>query len=193
VIRENAMNRAANVQSLPSPRLDRREAAGSFYLGPAEVLTVAPDQLGVKLRGEVVPAQMALAFVYEPAVGDTALVVGDGTAHYVIGILNGSGKTRLELPGDVNIHAQGTLRLSSEKEVEIKAPTVKVATNGLDLLAGAVVQRFRSLRQRVTDLVSLHAGSSHTLVEGSSYAQSKSATILTEEKVTINGREVHLG
>ena len=188
------MTRSAAVVSLPSPRLDRAQAPAGFVLGPAEVLTVAPHEIGVRLgNGDVVSALLALAFVYEPAVGDTALVVGDGSAHYVIGILVGSGKTRLELPGHVDIHAQGTLRLSSEQAVEIKAPTVKVATGSLDLLAGAVVQRFRSLRQRVTELASLHAGSSHTLVEGSSYAQSKSATILTEDKVTINGREVHLG
>jgi hypothetical protein len=30
-------------------------------------------------------------------------------------------------------------------------------------------------------------------VDGASFTQSKSATILTEEKVTINGKAIHLG
>lgn len=189
------MTRTAAVHALPSSLgIDRPEAATGFFLGPAEILTVAPNQVGVKLGdGRVVSALLALAFVYQPAQGDQALVVGDGAAHYVIGILSGSGKTTLELPGEVDIVAKGKLRLMSEESVEIKAPTVKLAASTLDVLAGAVVQRFRSLRQRVSELASLHAGASHTVVEGSSYAQSKSATILTEDKVTINGREVHLG
>lgn len=178
----------------PALRFDRQAAPEGFCLGPAEVLTVAPNEVGVKLAsGAVVCARLALAFLYEPAIGDSALVVGDGQGHYVIGILSGSGKTTLDLPGDVELKAQGKLRLSSQEAVEIQAPVVKVAANKLETLAGAVVERFRSLRQRVSELASVHVGESHTVVEGRSHAQSKSATILTQEKVTINGREVHLG
>ena len=175
-------------------RLDRHAPQGAVSLGPAEVVTVAADHVTVRLRSsEVVRAQVALAFTYEPAIGDLALVAGDSEAHYVIGILNGSGKTTLDLPGDVDLRAQGKLRLRSEQAVEIQAPKITVEARNLEMLAGAVVERFRSLRQRVTELVSLHAGEQHTVVEGASRTQSKSAAILTEEKVTLNGREVHLG
>jgi len=51
----------------------------------------------------------------------------------------------------------------------------------------------QELRRHVRDLLSLRAGKSHTVVDGSSFSQSKSATILTEEKVTINGKEIFLG
>ena len=50
-----------------------------------------------------------------------------------------------------------------------------------------------SLRQRVAELLSVHAGAAHAVVDGSSVAQAKSTTILSEEKVTINGKAVHLG
>lgn len=175
-------------------RLDRTSPQGNVSLGPAEVLTVAPDHVTVRLgSGEVARAQVALAFTYEPAVGDLALVAGDGAAHYVIGILNGSGKTTLDLPGDVDLRAQGKLRLRSEAGVEIQAPKISLEARSLELLAGAVVERFRSLRQRISELYSVQAGEQHTVVEGSSRTQAKSAAILSEEKVTINGREVHLG
>ena len=67
------------------------------------------------------------------------------------------------------------------------------ARGKLRMIAGAAVQRFTSLCQRVTDLLSVQAGESQTVVEGTSYAQAKSATILTEDKVSINGKSIYLG
>ena len=175
-------------------KIDRPLSEPKFCMGPAEILTVSADQVGVKLgSGEVARAKLALAFVYQPAIGDSALVVGDGSAYYVIGILSGSGKTTLDLPGDVDIRAEGKLRLLSNEAVEINAPTVKLAAGKVEMLAGAVVQSFRSLRLRVAELVSTHAGEAHTVIAGASRTQSKSAAIVAQEKVSINGREVHLG
>jgi Protein of unknown function (DUF3540) len=162
-------------------------------IGPAEIVAVRGSDVDVQLAHGVVPARVALAFLYQPNVGDTALIVGDARGHYVIGILHGTGRTTLDLPGDVDLRAGGTLRLSAADAVEICAPRVHVETGSMRTLAGAVVERFQSLRQRVVELVSLHAGETHTVVEGAANAQSKSATILTEENVMINGREVHLG
>jgi hypothetical protein len=170
-----------------------KERAG-FHLGPAEVISATLPRISVKLAGgRIVEAELALAFPYQPVPGDMALVIGDGSAHYVIGVLRGSGRTLVDLPGDVDIRASGKLRLSGDAGVEIQSPSVSIEAGKLSLLAGAVVHRFRSLRQRVVELVSLHAGATHTVVEGSTHAQSKTATILTQEKVSINGREVHLG
>jgi len=172
----------------------QNERSAGFSLGPAEVVTATLPRISVKLAGgRLVSAELALAFPYLPVPGDVALVIGDGAAHYVIGVLRGSGRTVVDLPGDVDIRAQGKLRLMSDESVAIEAPSVSVQAGRLSLLAGDVAQRFRSLRQRVVELVSLHAGETRTVVEGSAHAQSKSATILTQEKVSINGREVHLG
>lgn len=174
--------------------IDARSERAGFCLGPAEVLSAELPRTSVRLAdGRRVEAELALAYPYQPVPGDVALVVGDGSAHYVIGILRGSGRMIVDLPGDVDIRAQGKLRLLSGEAVAIEAPSVTVEAGKLSMLAGAVVHRFRSLRQRVVELVSLHAGETHTVVEGSSHAQSKSASILTQEKVSINGREVHLG
>ncbi len=171
-----------------------KPAQEGLVLGPAEIVEVTPASVRARLSsGDVVGAELALAFTYQPAIGDVALVVGDGRSHYVIGILKGSGKTTLDLPGDVDLRASGKLRLLSDQAVEIAAPTVSLASRKLDMIAGAVAQRFKTVRQRVTELLSVHAGEQHTIVEGSAHSQSKRASILTEDKVTINGREVHLG
>lgn len=165
-----------------------------FYLGAAEVTSALPHELSVRLpRGATVRARLALAFPYEAQPGDQVLVIGTADGHYVIGVLSGTGQTTLKFPADVELSAGGTLRLSAEKGVAVEAPDVSLTTRKLRMIAAEVAQTFTSLRQRVAELWSVQAGQAHTVVEGSMHTQSKSATILTEGKVAINGKEVHLG
>lgn len=173
-------------------------AQKALYLGPATVQESQGRELSVALAepsalGEVVTAKLALAFPYEAQPGDVVLVVGDGSRHFVIGVIEGSGATTFELPGDVELRARGKLRLASDEAVAIDAPRVHIETGSLRVLAGAVVERFQSLRQRVVELVSSHVGESHTVVEGTQVTQAKASSLVTQEKVSINGREIHLG
>jgi hypothetical protein len=165
----------------------------SDYLGPAEVVAASGAEIDVRLDGATVRAQLALAFPYEPVAGDTLLVIARGDACYVIGVLHGTGRSDLSLPGDVGIHAAGELHLSGAKGVKVTGPEVEVQTGKLRMLAENVTQRFASLYQRVTDMLSVHARQSTTLVDEAAYSQSKSAAIVTEGTVTINGNEIHLG
>ena len=164
-------------------------------LGPAEVVAVAPGRVEVALPGGARRhVRLALAYLYEPAVGDEVLVIGNATGHYVIGVLRGRGRAVLEVPGDLAVHAVGgKLRLRGDEGVDIDGREVAVRASKLELVATAVTQTFGSLRQRVRELLSVRAGQTHTVVEGSSYQQAKSAAILSEERVTINGRAIHLG
>jgi hypothetical protein len=181
----------SNVALLRSERAD----AARDYLGPAEVTEVRPHEIEARLPGgALVRARLALAFPYDAAVGDELLLIGNGDAHYVIGVLHGRGRTALSFQGDVDLRAEGgVLRLSSDQAVTIEAPEVSTLTDKLQQIAGAVTQRFTSLRQSVTELLSVRAGAAHTLVDEASFTQSKTATILTEGKVTINGKEIYLG
>jgi hypothetical protein len=165
------------------------------YLGPAEALDVERGSVRVELPdGTVVGARMALAVRYEPAPGDTLLVIAKNGDAYVIGVLHGSGHTALTLPGDVDLHAAGgVLRLSGDRGVELHGPEVEVVANKLRVVADAALHRFASLCQRVTGLFTAHAGDAHTIVDGTQLTQAKTATLLTEEVVTINGKQVHLG
>jgi Protein of unknown function (DUF3540) len=176
-------------------RSEKASAPAEPYLGPAEVIAVRPAAIVARLvHGDEVHARMALAYLYEPQVGDEVLVTGNSQGHYVIGVLRGAGKAVLTFAGDVELRASGgALRLCSDQAVTMEAPVVEVRAEKLRTVAGAVVESFASLRRHVRDLLSLRAGKSHTVVDGSSFSQSKSATILTEEKVTINGKEIFLG
>jgi Protein of unknown function (DUF3540) len=165
------------------------------YLGPAEVLETTDEGVRARLRGgAVVSASLALALPYAPVIGDLLLLIGKGEEFYAIGILRGSGKTSLRLQGDVDLHAEGgALHLSADKGVRIEAPEVDIETGRLRTVATSVVQKCTSLYQRVSALLSVHAGQSHTVVDEASFSRSKSAAILTEETVTINGKQIHLG
>jgi hypothetical protein len=165
------------------------------YLGPAEVIEVRPHEVVVSLpEGDTASAELAFAMPYAPAVGDVLLVIGKGGRHYAIGVLHGTGRTSLAFQGDVELRSvNGRLSLAGDNGVEVRGPEVDVYTTALRMVARDVTHRFESLCQRVGSLLRVHAGEAQTIVDGSTVTQAKRAAILTEETVTINGREVHLG
>ena len=174
-------------------KLDVRSSE-SRSLGPAEVISIATGTLMVRLAsGAEVTARIALAQPYDASEGDEVLVIGEAGDHYVIGVLAARAPAVLSVPGDLEIRAGGALRLTAGTTVEVSGREVSMRASKLSLLADAVTESFTTLRQRVRDVLSVHAGESHTVVDGSSFAQSKSATIQTEKKISINGREIFLG
>jgi Protein of unknown function (DUF3540) len=165
-----------------------------LYLGPAEVVRARPTEVEVALpRGGHVQARLALAYAYEPLPGDDVLVIGNEEGHWIIGVLRGKGPSVLRFPADAELRAEGTLRIAADRGVEITSPELAVTAKKIRMVASEVVHAFTTLRQRIQELLSVHAGQAHTVVAGSMHSQSKNATILTEEKVSINGKEVHLG
>lgn len=176
-------------------KFPRPAAATSEYLGPADVSAVFAHEVRVTLPdGEVARAELAFALPYAPAIGDTLLVIGRGAKHYAIGVIRGSGQTDLSFQGNVQLRAvRGTLSLAGDEGVEIRGRKLDVYTGALQMIAREVRQTFESVCQNVTSLLRVHAGESQTLVDKGTYTQAKSATLLTDEAVTINGREVHIG
>lgn len=177
--------RRAATPALPAP---------SEYLGPAEVVRIGASEVTVALPdGPIVPARLALAFPYRPVVGDTLLVIGRANNHYVIGVLNGKGETVLAFPENVEIRSGGDLRLTGARSVAVEGPEVRVSAGKLHVMAEAAVEKLGSLVQRVRALWTVHAGETETLVDETSLTRAKSATILTEETMSINGKQIHLG
>lgn len=171
------------------------ETRGTF-LGPATVLEVVGSDVEVSMNGRAnARARLAIAFPYAASVGDSVLVIAneDGE-HWVIGVLRSEGKARLEFAGDVDVRAVGgKLTLSGDRGVAIDSPDVEVRATALRVFAGTVLQHAGSMMQRIRELYTTHAGQSSTIVEGTQLTQAGRAKIITEETVTINGREIHLG
>src|SRR5580692_9291370 len=172
-----------------------REVTASDHLGPARVLEVAGAAVVVELPGGAsARATMALAFPYRPAPGDTLLVVGKDGAFYVIGVLQGTGETVLSFAGGVELRAEGgALRLASDQAVEVQAPEVSVDAGRLRFFAEAAVEKLGTLYQHVRGLLRARAGEAETIVDEGSLTRAKSATILTEDAMTINGKQIRLG
>jgi hypothetical protein len=177
-------------------------AAGE-YLGPARVVAVAGGDVMVELPAPAAPpstggapvrAVMALAFPYRPAPGDTLLVIGREGAYYVIGVLHGAGETVLSFAGGVELRAEGgPLRLASDRAIEMAAPEVTVQAGRMQLFAEAAVEKLGTFYRHVRGLFRARAGESETIVDEGALTRAKSATILTEETVSINGKQIHLG
>jgi hypothetical protein len=158
------------------------------------VLSVAPNEVRVDIEGREVGAALALAFPYRPAEGDTLLVIGKGEAHYVIGVLHGTGQSALTFPGDVEIRASGgELSLAGDRGVRVSGEEVALEARTVRVTAGALVQKLTSAYQRVREMLSVHAGEQETIVDGASLTRAKSAAVVTEETMSINGKQIHLG
>jgi hypothetical protein len=170
-------------------------STGERHLGPAEVVGVGACNLEVRLEsGRVVTADLALAMPYQPNVADRVLVIGEGDRSWVIGVLSGSGRTVLAFDGDVELRSNdGVLRLGAGQRVEIEAPEVGYRVGTLRVIADSVVEHVASLTQRVRELVSVHAGQRREIIDGATSTQAKSATLVTEEAVKVNGKAIHLG
>jgi hypothetical protein len=183
----------SNVAVLKSER--SVPATSPDYLGPAAVVEVGPGDLEARLPGgAVVRAELALAFPYRPAAEDVVLVIGRGDAHYVIGVLRGSGETTLSFEGDVSLRAvRGKLRLTGDEGVEVKGRELEILVGAFKLVADSMVHKATSAYQRITGLFSARAGESHTVVDGTSTSKAKNGVLLTEEKMTINGKQIYLG
>jgi hypothetical protein len=168
---------------------------GEMYLGPACVTEARGREVTVELPdGETTAATMALGYLYEAALGDVLLILGKDDRYYGVGVLHGTGRAVLSFQGDVDLHASGgALRLSGDRGVRVEGPEVEVHTGKLRMVADAVAQKFNSVFQRVSSLLHVHAGTSHTVVDGASFTQAESGTILTSETMTINGKQIHLG
>ena len=183
------MSNAALAVSALGPSL------ASDYLGPARVVRALGGEVEIELPGGAITrARMALAFPYGPSPGDELLVIAKGPSHYVIGVLQGSGATTLSFAGSVELRAEGgPLSLSSSEGVHVTAPDVSVDAGKLRMAAETVVQRFTSLYQKVSALLSVRARESETVIDETSLTRAKSASILTEETMSINGKQIHLG
>ncbi|HTJ82302.1 MAG TPA: DUF3540 domain-containing protein [Polyangiaceae bacterium] len=172
-------------------------ASGAFVFGPARTVSAASGGfVDVELVGREEPrARAALAFAqpYEPAEGDILLCAGPPGDLYAIGVLRGNGRAVLHVEGDLDVRASGKLRLAGARGVEIAGPELDLAAEKLRVVARAATHTFQSLVERVTGLLSTQAKTMHTKVDEGTVTHAKSATILTEENVVVNGKQLFFG
>ncbi|MEZ6037390.1 MAG: DUF3540 domain-containing protein [Planctomycetota bacterium] len=167
------------------------------YLGAATVIAADAHRPRVRLVGapplEVV-ATTAFTFPYQPEVGDTLLVLGEGAEYHAVGVIAGRRPHALVFPGAATVRAvNGKLTLASDQAVELRAPRVTLRTGLLRTIADRVVEKSGELRRWVRGVFALRAGSSRRLVDGLDSTRCENSTTLAKHTVTIDGDHLNLG
>jgi len=166
----------------------------STYLGPARVHRVAGNRIQLEFPDELPWATLALAYPYEPASGDVVLAVGQGQNWFVIGIIQGSGKTRFVVPGDFEVLApRGHIHLLGGKGIHLKSPEVKITAGTLRLVAKRILERFTDATRWVKNTWHLRSGRVRLEAEGDYRVKAKRIIERAEKDVKIDGEKIHLG
>jgi hypothetical protein len=171
------------------------QTAAETYLGPGRVTRLDDPRVQLQLTDQRVWARLALALPYQPAIGDTLLVIGQVDDWYVIGVLEGSGQTTLTAPADLKLAApRGKIELLAAQGVTIHSPaTVRIVADQLEVAARSLVEKFTSATRWVTNLFRLRAGHAHTTVDSSYRLQAQKITARAQDDVHIDGNKIHLG
>ncbi len=183
------------LHALPTGPNDPASESDERRIEPATVVEVHAGGVVARLpSGASIEPRLALAYSFRPAVGDRLLVIGQDGRHYVIGVLESTGATHLAFRGDVDLRAVGgKIALSGDEGVEVRGPTIELTARRLHVLAEKATEVFGSVFTTVKDLWSVRSGSTDAVIHGEWSHRAEQASITTEEVVTINGREVHLG
>ena len=163
-------------------------------LSPARILQVDCQRVQLEFPDEFVWADMALAIPYQAAVGDTVLAIGQGEAWYVIGVLQGSGRTTLAVPGDLSIRsASGAIELTAPKGIRLKSPTVRLVSDKLEVMARSVFERFAHATRWVKETFQLRSGRLRTRVDGTYDMKAERIVERASGDVKIDGEQIKLG
>jgi hypothetical protein len=170
-------------------------AAAAPLLATARVLEATATGCFVRLStGECVHARPAFVVAYAPAEGDELLVARSAEGAFAIGVLDGRGRTCLDLPGDVTLRARGgQLNLTGDRGVTIESDEVQIVSRAMKVVADAAVHKLGSLVERVRGTVSQHLGARSAVIDGRDTVKARDLTLLTEETVAVNGKRIHLG
>jgi hypothetical protein len=161
-------------------------------LGPATVTAVTDEEIRLSTPEGERTAVLALATPYRPAVGDTVLAIGDETL-WVIGVLSGRGVTRLEVEGDLEISAEGSVRIRGGRGVAMNAPDVALKAQRLEMTAERVLGRFGRVYEWVRETLKTTAGRVRTNVREGVAIRAGRIDAFGEKDVRIDGKRIHLG
>jgi Protein of unknown function (DUF3540) len=164
------------------------------YLGPAKVLLSTPGRVKLHVFEDKVWAVMALAGPYQPAVGDTVLTIAQAGAWYVIGVIDGKGKSTLTVPGDLRIEApQGRIELSAAKGIRVKSDEVSIVAGRWNVSARSAIERLGEATRWVKGAWQVRVGRMRTCVRDDYDLQAERILQRAEQDVRIDGSKINLG
>lgn len=191
--RPDALPSSRTVTPSPRPTTPEGGAPGSrLPVIPATVRRVFNDEVEVEAGGELFLARLALSSPFQPEPDDVLLVLR-GEPNYAIGVLSRRGRNRFSVPGDLELEAGGTLRLSGGVALELRSADVRVRADRFEVVARNAYERVIRSYRWVREAAQLSAGRVRTLVAGASTLRARRIVEHAEEDVKIDGDQIHLG
>jgi hypothetical protein len=131
------------------------------YLGSGRVVRLAdggaPSVVVSLEDGTRVHATPAFTFPYEAAIADELLVIGDAAEFFLIGVLEGHGRTELSNARGVSIRTDGRLRVIGDRGVTLRGRVVDVIAERVSRVAVEARQTFERARSEVRDVLRVEA------------------------------------
>ncbi|MHC4958041.1 MAG: DUF3540 domain-containing protein [Planctomycetota bacterium] len=164
-------------------------------IAPAHVVRVERDLVLVERDEFRAWAAMALAYRYEPEVGDLLLVAGQEDCYYVIGVIAGKGRVVFSAPGDLELRApRGNINLAAGGDVRVHGgKRVRIDTPRLEMVAKAVTQRFVRVHRWIRETLHTRAGRVVNRVAGTYQVKADRIVERATDDVKIDGRKIRLG
>lgn len=164
-----------------------------LYLGPARVTEVCQNQVQLTFPDQVVWADLAMGFSYSAVENDIVLAISQGEQWYVIGVIQGQGKTTFSSAGDIQFLApNGSIRFASN-EIRLTSRSIAIAAKSLRILSERVSERFQTVSRFVKKLANVHVGELRTRIDSTCRTQAKKIVQQAEHEVKIDGKKIHLG
>lgn len=167
---------------------------GTQFLGPARVVRVEGTRLLLCVNATQVWARTAVGYPYAFQADDEVLTIGQHDDWYVIGVLHGSGKTTLQVPGNLQLLApQGSIEMVAARGISLRGPRISLAAIDLNLVAKRFNQRFEQAKLWVKGRLEVVAQRMSTKVDHSYRLHAGKIVERAEGDVKIDGQKIHLG
>jgi len=163
------------------------------YLGPASVIAVVGDLVMLATPVGEFKAELALAFPYRPAQGDTVLTIGEEGNAWVIGVIRGAGVTEFCVPGNMRIEAGGRISISGGRGLVLRAPRMELRADRLEITAQAIMERSLRCYRWAKSAMQVSAGRLRTLVQGQATLHARRIVQQAEKDVLVDGERINLG
>ncbi|MCR9244816.1 MAG: DUF3540 domain-containing protein [bacterium] len=164
------------------------------YLGPAKVVEARTGRILVAMPDKKAWVTPAMQFTYEASAGDTLLVIGQDDLFYAIGVLNGSGRTALQVPGDLDLQApHGRIRMQARDGLEFRAKAVQFVAEAWDAALGTVRQSCEELWTKVRGAMRISTRRRETRIRETDRTRAGRIIQTAAKDVQIDGEKIHLG
>ncbi len=168
-------------------------AALGTRLGPGRVVSLEGQTPTVEFEGTPVRAELALAFPYEPSVGDELLIIGQLERHYVIGVLRARGVVSLRFMGDVTIASVGGRLDLQGDTVRVRAQNIEFTSRSVKTWTENIVERAKTVYRRVQETLDVHTGETRELCDGTISTRAETLNTCAAGVIAFNGKQIHLG